>query len=69
MKTQPNVIRNKGLRQDNLQAFLMILPFFLGFILFSYVPIIYILRYASDMPEGAVDFEKHRHSVFFQAPG
>lgn len=31
---------------DNLQAFLMILPFLLGFILFSYVPIVYILRYA-----------------------
>ena len=37
--------RNKGLRKDNLQAILMILPFLLGFILFSYVPIIYILRY------------------------
>ena len=46
MKNQAAVIRNKGLRQDNLQAFLMILPFLLGFILFSYVPIIYILRYA-----------------------
>lgn len=31
---------------DNLQAFIMILPFLIGFILFSYVPIIYILRYA-----------------------
>ena len=39
-------IRNKGLRQDNLQAVLMILPFLIGFILFSYVPILYILRYA-----------------------
>ncbi len=46
MKHPSAVIRNRGLRQDNLQAVLMILPFLLGFILFSYVPIIYILRYA-----------------------
>lgn len=46
MKHQAAAIRNKGLRKDNRQAFLMILPFLLGFILFSYVPIIYILRYA-----------------------
>lgn len=37
---------NIGARQDNRQAILMILPFVLGFTLFSYVPIIYILRYA-----------------------
>lgn len=35
-----------GRRKDNAQAFLMILPFLIGFILFSYVPILYILRYA-----------------------
>ena len=35
-----------GRRKDNIQAFLMILPFLIGFILFSYVPILYILRYA-----------------------
>ena len=46
MKNQAAPIRNKGLRQDNLQAFLMILPFLIGFIMFSYVPILYILRYA-----------------------
>ena len=46
MKAYAAVPRNKGLRKDNLQAFLMILPFLLGFILFSYVPIFYILRYA-----------------------
>ena len=46
MKTQTPAVRNKGMRQDNLQAFLMILPFLIGFILFSYVPIVYILRYA-----------------------
>ena len=34
------------LSDDNVQAFLMILPFFIGFIMFSYVPIVYILRYA-----------------------
>ncbi|SFU90255.1 carbohydrate ABC transporter permease [Butyrivibrio sp. INlla21] len=34
------------LSDDNVQAFLMILPFFVGFIMFSYVPIVYILRYA-----------------------
>ena len=41
-------VKKKGIRikSDNLQAFLMILPFLAGFILFSYVPIIYILRYA-----------------------
>ncbi|MBQ8093337.1 MAG: sugar ABC transporter permease [Clostridia bacterium] len=45
MKATPT-IRNKGLQRDSLQAILMILPFLIGFILFSYVPIIYILRYA-----------------------
>lgn len=39
-------IRNISLKQDNRQAILMILPFLIGFILFSYVPIAYILRYA-----------------------
>ncbi|RKM58165.1 sugar ABC transporter permease [Butyrivibrio sp. X503] len=34
------------LSDDNVQAFLMILPFLIGFIIFSYVPIVYILRYA-----------------------
>ena len=41
-----SAVRNKGLRKDNRQAFLMILPFLIGFILFSYVPILFILRYA-----------------------
>lgn len=36
---------NQGMRKDNRQAILMILPFLIGFILFSYVPIVYILRY------------------------
>lgn len=45
MKTTPK-LRNKGLQRDNIQAFLMVLPFLIGFILFSYVPILYILRYA-----------------------
>ena len=34
------------MKSDNFQAIMMILPFLIGFILFSYVPIIYILRYA-----------------------
>lgn len=38
--------RNRALSQDNRQAFLMVLPFFIGFLLFSYVPIIYIFRYS-----------------------
>ncbi len=39
--------RKKSLiKSDNFQAIMMILPFLIGFILFSYVPIIYILRYA-----------------------
>ena len=46
MKNQTAAVRNRGMRQDNRQAFLMILPFLIGFILFSYVPILYILRYA-----------------------
>ena len=46
MRYQAAPIRNKGLRKDNLQAFLMILPFLIGFIMFSYMPIVYILRYA-----------------------
>ncbi|MDR1903199.1 MAG: sugar ABC transporter permease [Treponema sp.] len=33
-------------RKDARQAILMILPMMIGFILFTYVPIIYILRYA-----------------------
>ena len=46
MKNQTAAVRNRGMRQDNRQAFLMILPFLIGFILFSYVPILSILRYA-----------------------
>ena len=46
MKAFASAPRNRGQRKDNRQAFLMILPFLLGFILFSYVPIFYILRYA-----------------------
>lgn len=46
MKVQSAKVKNRGLRQDQTQAILMILPFLIGFILFSYVPIIYILRYA-----------------------
>lgn len=38
--------RKSLLKSDNAQAIMMILPFLIGFILFSYVPIIYILRYA-----------------------
>ncbi len=43
-KEQQRKVRR--IKSDNMQAFLMILPFLAGFILFSYVPIIYILRYA-----------------------
>ena len=39
-------VRIKKISKDNIQAFLMILPFLIGFIIFSYVPIVYILRYA-----------------------
>lgn len=46
MMIRPAAVTNKGLRKDNVQAVLMILPFLIGFILFSYVPILYILRYA-----------------------
>ena len=42
---------------DNVQAVLMVLPFLLGFILFSYVPIIYILRYAFTNYSGYGDYE------------
>lgn len=42
---------------DNVQAVLMVLPFLLGFILFSYVPIIYILRYAFTNYSGFGDYE------------
>ncbi len=38
--------RKSLIKSDNFQAIMMILPFLIGFILFSYVPIIYILRYA-----------------------
>lgn len=41
-----NTKKKFKVNHDNLQAFLMILPFLIGFILFSYVPIVYILRYA-----------------------
>lgn len=47
--SKPRISRNeksKTINKDGLQAFLMILPFLIGFILFSYVPIVYILRYA-----------------------
>lgn len=31
---------------DKMQSFLMVLPFFLGCLIFTYIPIVYILRYA-----------------------
>ncbi|WP_027209385.1 carbohydrate ABC transporter permease [Butyrivibrio hungatei] len=46
MMTQGDKAANKRMKSDNVQAMLMIAPFFIGFILFGYVPIIYILRYA-----------------------
>ena len=46
MSRQGKKHQSEGLRQDNRQAIFMILPFLIGFILFSYVPILYILRYA-----------------------
>ena len=45
MAKRDKVLR-KRMTSDNVQAMLMIAPFFIGFILFSYVPIVYILRYA-----------------------
>ena len=44
--TQGDKAANKRMKSDNVQAMLMIAPFLIGFILFGYVPIIYILRYA-----------------------
>ncbi len=40
------MVGDKKINSDNLQSFLMILPFFIGFIIFSYIPIFYVLRYA-----------------------
>lgn len=45
MKTAKTAI-SVSHRKDNIQAILMVLPFFLGFILFSYIPIFSILRYS-----------------------
>jgi ABC-type sugar transport system permease subunit len=36
----------KKLRVDNVQAILMLLPMLIGFVIFTYIPILYILRYA-----------------------
>ena len=41
-----SAVRNKRLRKDNRQAFLIILPFLIGFVLFSCLPILHIIRYA-----------------------
>ena len=49
--------RRPRLSDDNVQAFLMILPFLIGFIIFSYVPIVYILRYAFTNYSGFGDFK------------
>ncbi|QHQ60806.1 ABC transporter permease subunit [Anaerocolumna sedimenticola] len=38
--------KQKGLSKDSVQAFLMVLPMLIGFFIFTYIPIIYILRYA-----------------------
>lgn len=46
MMTQEDKAGHKRMSNDNVRAIMMIAPFLIGFILFSYVPIIYILRYA-----------------------
>ena len=46
MMAKGDKVLRKRMTGDNAQAILMIAPFFIGFILFSYVPIVYILRYA-----------------------
>ncbi len=46
-------MKKPKIKSDNVQAFAMILPFLIGFVMFSYVPIIYILRYAFTNFNGA----------------
>lgn len=46
MMAKGDKVLRKHMTGDNAQAILMIAPFFIGFILFSYVPIVYIMRYA-----------------------
>lgn len=38
--------KHKRRSKDSVQAFLMVLPMLIGFFVFTYIPIIYILRYA-----------------------
>lgn len=45
-KSSNSTYKVKWLRKDSTQAVLMLSPMLIGFILFTYVPIIYILRYA-----------------------
>ncbi len=48
MKTTKNdiSIKVKWIKRDSTQAVLMLSPMLIGFVLFTYVPILYILRYA-----------------------
>ena len=45
-KTLKSSFRVKWFKKDSNQAVLMLLPMLFGFVLFTYVPIVYILRYA-----------------------
>ena len=47
MKTPTGIKRKRrNLRGDNVQAIAMLAPMMIGFLIFTYIPIIYILRYA-----------------------
>ena len=54
-KKKRNINIIHWMRQDSKQAVLMLAPMLIGFVLFTYVPILYILRYAFYDSNGFVE--------------
>ena len=46
MKSPNKAIRKKRFNGDRVQAIVMLAPMMIGFLIFTYIPILYILRYA-----------------------
>ncbi len=46
--------RQKGFKSDSVQPVLMLLPMMIGFCIFTYVPIVYILRYCLYQSNGII---------------
>ena len=63
----PGTRRRVSLKSDSVQAILMLLPMLLGFALFTYGPIVYILRFclykANDFKSSYIGFDNFARLV------